>query len=290
MLETLNNVIVEAMDYVFGWMLFLPRDVMLFAVAILTSAALTFARIWTTDQDWLRRAADDKKRLAQLLKQAKRGKDKEAKQRHKLVINTIKIRSLRFEGKPLLVAIVPVALLGTWAWTRIAYVPPRAGETIEVRAYLPTSAIGGRAHIVPVKGLESDGGWTQRVVPDTYPQPKTAWERMNRKVTDFCGMTPPLEGVAIWKLKSKDPQGRYRLKIRYGGRTYGKDLLVGGRHYASALDIPAAGPVQAIELAMKPVRLFGVVGDLLFVPGWILAYLLIAIPFVFILRPVFKIY
>jgi len=290
MLETLNNVIVEAMDYVFGWMLLLPRDVMLFAVAILTSAALTFVRIWTTDQDWLGRAAADKKRLGQLLKQAKRDKDKDAKQRHKLMVNMIKIRSLRFEGKPLLVAIVPVALLGTWAFGRIAYVPPQAGETIEVRAYLPTSAIGGRAHIVPVKGLESEGGWTQRVVADTYPEPQTAWERMNRKLTDWCGMNPPLEGVAVWKLKAPQAAGRYRLKIRYAGRTYGKDLLVGSRHYASALDIPAGGPVQAIELAMKPVRLFGFVGDLLFIPGWILAYLLIAIPFVFILRPIFKIY
>ena len=56
MFNALNDVIVNAMDYVLGWILYLPRDVQLFLVAILTSAILTFSRLFSTDQPWLRQA------------------------------------------------------------------------------------------------------------------------------------------------------------------------------------------------------------------------------------------
>ncbi len=44
MLEAFNTCLVNALDYVFGWMLLLPRDLSLFSVAILTSASLSLIR------------------------------------------------------------------------------------------------------------------------------------------------------------------------------------------------------------------------------------------------------
>ena len=94
----------------------------------------------------------------------------------------------------------------------------------------------------------------------------------------------------MWRLKPTG-QRRYDLKIRYAGRIYEKQLLVDPRRYASAVQTYDSEKVIAVELAMKPVRLFGVVGglDFIFFPPWLVAYLLIAIPFVTILRRVFRI-
>ena len=37
MLDAINNFVANAMDYVLGWVLYLPRDLGLFVVALLTS-------------------------------------------------------------------------------------------------------------------------------------------------------------------------------------------------------------------------------------------------------------
>ena len=83
------------------------------------------------------------------------------------------------------------------------------------------------------------------------------------------------------------------MKIRYKDRTYVKKFLAGGRRYAPDVRIPdSTEDVQAIELAMRPVRLFGVIGrlDIVFLPPWLVAYLLIAIPFVPLIKRVCHVY
>jgi len=67
------------------------------------------------------------------------------------------------------------------------------------------------------------------------------------------------------------------------------------RKTGPATEKPAAffegAPVRCIEAVMPPVKLFGVVGglDFLYLPPWLVAYLLIAIPFVTILKRTFRI-
>jgi hypothetical protein len=291
MFEVINNFIASAMDYVLGWTLSLPSDAALFAVAILTSAILTFSRIFTTDQEWLKRAAADHRRLKQLVKEAKARGDREAVRRHKATMTLIKVRSMRFEAKPLILAIVPVALVATWAFSRLDYHPPKAGQTIEVRAYLSTAAIGRPVHLVPEQGLEAEGGWVRTVVQDKPPVAEGPWEAMNARMRKFLGMDPPLEGVAVWRLTAEGRQEPYVLQVRYGGRTYEKELRVGGRQYAPAAAFYGGAPVRCVEVVMAPVKLFGVVGglDFLFIPPWLVAYLAIAVPFVSILKRVFRI-
>lgn len=291
MLDALNDVIVKGADYVLGWILYLPRDVGLLVVAILTSAILTFVRLFTTDQSWLKRAAADKKRLGELIRQARAGKDKQAKQRRKQTLLTIKLKSLRFEGRPLLWAIPLVALLATWCFARLGYEPPAPGKTVEVRMFVPASAIGRHPHMIPQEGLEAETGWVQKVVRDRPAEISGLWDAFNAKVTGWLGMTPAPEGVAVWRLK---PSGgrQHALKIWYDGRTYEKQLLVDPRRYAPPVAAYDDEKVTAVEVAMKPVKLFGVVGglDFIFLPPWLVAYLLIAIPFMTILKRVFRIH
>ena len=94
----------------------------------------------------------------------------------------------------------------------------------------------------------------------------------------------------MWRVIARDTQPHV-LKIRYGGRTYEAPLLAGTRRYEPPFTFFPDAPVQSIEVALKPVRLFDFVGgiDWLFLPPWLVAYLLIAIPFVTLLRKVCRV-
>lgn len=290
MLMRIGELVTSIMDYPLGWMLHLPRDVMLLAVAILTSAILAVARRQASDQDWLKRAAADRKRLRELARQARAVGDKPAARRHKGTITQIKARALKYEFKPLLWAVVPIVLVATWCFSRLGFHPPAAGAELEVRAYLPRSAIGRVAQLVPQEGLAAAGGWLQPVVMDSYPQPEGAWDRFDAWATDALGMKPPLTGVAKWRLKAPPAPGRRVVKVLYDGRVYEKEVLFGSRKYAPAVEFYDDGPVRAVELVMGPLKLFGLVGGLLFLPPWLVAYLLIAVPFVSVLKRIFRIY
>ena len=74
MFESLNDLIVTFMDILLGWLLALPIDAVLFAVALGSAAILTGVRLFTTNQDLLKRCRQDKQRLRTLTREAgKRG-------------------------------------------------------------------------------------------------------------------------------------------------------------------------------------------------------------------------
>jgi len=297
MLENFNLWIVQAADWIFGWILFLPRDAALFSAALLTSVSLTLVRKWTTDQDWLHRAAADGARLAQLRRDARKRGDRGAAQRHKDTLTLIKVKSMRFEGKPLLWALVPVALLATWAFSRLAYEPARLGEPVEVRACVPRSDIGKVMHLVPAPGIEVEDGWVRTVAEDRPAAVSGAWDRAGawigdraRKLLRVPEAPAKLDGVAVWKITVRDA-GPRELKIRYVGRTYSAPFVAGTRQYESPETLFEEAPLQAIRVGLRPVRLFDFVGGIgwLSLPPWLTAYLLIAIPLVTILRRLWRI-
>ena len=300
MLDAINNFVANAMDYVLGWVLYLPRDLGLFAVALLTSALMTFVRPWSTDQEWLGRADADKKRLGELMAQARRDRDKPARKRFKDTLNLIKLKSVRFEGKPLLWVILPVALLATWCFCRLGFEAPKTGQEILVRLYTPASATGDYPHLLlgPDSGLSADSA-VQEIVNDQPMQYEGPWDKV---VNEFIGgylrwlpwyQSPPLGGVATWKLQAAhEGEKLHVLKFVYGGKVYEKELLVGSRYYSTGFQLYEDEAVQCVEIVMKPTKLFGVIGgvDWLFIPPWLVAYLLIAIPLFSLLKRIFRIY
>jgi len=299
MLDAINDFVANGMDYVLSWILYLPRDVQLFLVAILTSSLMTVVRLWTTDQEWLGRAHADVKRLGELIKQAKRDGDKEAKKRYKSTVTLIKLKGLRFEGKPLLWAIIPVALLATWCFMRLSFEPPKTGKEIEVRLFTPKGDIGSTPHLLLPEGsgLEVDSA-AQTVVPDEPMKYEGFWDR---GVNEWVGQRmrwlpwygqPALGGVAKWKVTpTTEGDQTHVLTFVHGGKTYEKELRTGGRFYPTSFQL-YDDKVQGVEIVMKPTKLFGIIGgiDWLVIPGWLLAYLLIVIPFVSIIKRVFRIY
>jgi uncharacterized membrane protein (DUF106 family) len=289
MLNQINDLIMWIGDVLFGWLLLLPSDVALLIIAVGTGVILVFSRLLCTNQDMLRRCDQDKTRLNQLLREAKRQKDKEAPPRYRASIGQISITTMKAEGLPLLVAIVPIGLLGTWCFERIAFHPPQAGEVVPVVAYFPVSAAGQMVHIVPQAGI-------QAVSPDPK-SPETrddCWVQEIKAVSDPPG-TPP-QGVATWHLKAKASAAKdkpYLLDIRYKKGSYQKNkLLVGQRTYASDVEFYEDTPIVCTQIEMRPVKLFGIVPGVDWgrLPGWLqlapwlVAYFVIAIPSVSLIK------
>ena len=291
MLEQLGTLCVQALDWILGWILYLPRDLSLLAVALLTSVSLTFARKWTTDQAWLRLAAADTARLAVLRREAKARGDREAARRSRDVGTRIKLMSLRYEWRPLLWAMLPVALLATWAFARLAYLPPVVGATIEVRAHLPASAANKQIHLAPEPGVEVQDGWMRTVVADQAQPPTGLWDRADAWFTGLASKPPRPKAVASWRVVCLDDQP-HTLKIRCDGRTYAFPLVAGRNWYEAPETAYDDGSVQTVTTGLTERRLFGSVGgiSIIFFAPWLVAYLLLAIPLVFVLKRVFKIH
>jgi hypothetical protein len=265
MLETLTRLVMAISDPAFGWLLALPRDVAIFIVGIGTAVILTLVRLFTTDQKFLGRCHRDKKRLNALIKEAKARKDKDAITRHRATKNLVANKAMRYEGWPLLASLLPIALLGTWCFLRMDYVPPKADEPVKVVAYFPVSASGGVATMVPEENLRAEAGWVQEI----------------QVQKDAAGVAADSE--AVWTLRAGAKPESYNLQIRYKGGTYEQQLLVGQRRYDSPLT--AYGPTDPIictQVMLKQVKLFGIVPGIpwLLMPPWLVAYFVIAVPFV----------
>jgi len=258
-MSALHDLLLSAGDALLGWLLTLPRDVVLIAIALGSGAVLTGVRRFTTDQDLLRRCRADRRRLRQLLRKARRRGDREAVRRHRALRARVARKAARQEVRPLLAALVPIAFLATWAFQRVAYVPPAAGEPVRATLWFPVSAAGRLVHLVPEAGLTAEGGWVReiRVVPD-------------------AGRAYAL---ARWTLRGEAPAA-YDLRFRYRRRTYRVPLRIGGRFYAPPVRFFDDGEVVCAEVDLREARLFGVVPGIRAwgIQPWLVAYFLVAIP------------
>ena len=286
-----NDMIAGAMDWVFGWILWLPRDGQIIALAVLTSVMLTLSRRWCADQEWLERCDSDLKVLEGLTREAKKRGDKDSKKRHTDTVNQIRMLSMRQEWRALLGALIPVALLATWAFSRSGYIPLKAGQPVEVRMYLPNSALGQWAHLVPGQRVTVSSGLVQAVVKDEYPTPDGVWDRVNAAISKKLGMLPALQTVARWQVTAQTPL-ETKLQLRYAGRTYEAPLIAGSRHYAAPVTTYNDSPVQAVEVALKPLKPFGFIGsiDFLFLQPWIVGYLILAFALMDVTRKALRTY
>jgi len=263
--------VASLLDYPLGWLLALPRDVTILIVAVATSLVLTLARKWTTNQDQLRRCRSDVRRLKQLIRQAKREKDKAALKRLRATLGMVGAMRFKAEGMPLLVAIVPIALLAIWAVERLDYIPPKAGRDLVVRAYYPVSSVGQLTHLVPPPAMEVRGHPIQLVEIDPDGQQN---------------------GIASWVLRPSAGSGSTELVIRHQGHTARHPVRVGGRIYAPPLVAHEGGKIQVTEAVLRRAKFLGIVPGIPWIafPPWLVAYLIVVIPLVPVLRRALRVY
>lgn len=257
-----NDISLFVVDGLLGWLLRLPSDLVLIAVALISATVLTVIRRYTTNQELLGRIAHDKKRLRQLQRSSN---DREAKRRIGGTRAAVMLKALRAEGWPLLVSLLPIGLLATWCIFRLEYHPPRDDEPVKVVVETPLSKVGMPIHLVPQDDLKADG-WVREV---------RAVEEEGRAV-----------GIAAWTLRGKAATKPYGLLFRLDKRSYGHQLLIGQPSYAEPVDVHSDGVVTYVE--MRPVRLAGVVPGIaaLAFPPWLVAYLLLTIPCAFLAKRV----
>jgi uncharacterized membrane protein (DUF106 family) len=285
-LAAITDFIVAVMDYPLGWLLALPRDVAIVIIAIATSLLLTLVRKWTTNQDQLRRSKGDLCRLKQLLREMKQAKDTTACGRIRTSLAMVNAIRLKAEGKPLLVSLLPIILLAVWAVERLDFFPPRVGEDLTIKAYYPLSSVDKLTHLVPPAGVGLVSDAVQVVEVDPEGQQN---------------------GLATWVFRPAAPVSA-ELLIRHQGETATHPVRVGGRSYAPPLGAGSGGRILATETVLRQARfLHGALSRLTFlrrtflangVPGlpalalppWLIAYLIIVIPFVPILRRVLRVY
>ncbi len=315
MLQQASDAIVGLMDFLMGWLLLLPKDVALVGVAILSSTVLVLVRRFATDQDLLRRCSLDMRRIKELMRETKKKPDKarlrqrldavqgalggtgfdllpedearlaawlrkaEVRSDRKRFTDTmakIRLKTLKAEGRPLLLSLVPIAFLAIWCFERLAYHPPAAGQPVQLVAYFPLSAAGKTAHVVPLAKVSADGGWLREIEAVTVE-------------------TPP-HAKAVWSLQASADSQPYRLQVRFDGKTYARSLLVGQTRYAPPLTeytaVPGEEGIVCTEIAMKPVKLFGLLPGIpaLGLAPWIVAYLVLVFPVVYALKALVRVY
>jgi len=263
--------IASLLDYPLGWLLALPRDAAILIISVGTSLLLTLVRRRTTNQDQLRRCRNDVRRLKQLIREAKRAKDKPAVRRMRSTLATVNAVRLKAELKPLLAAIVPILLLAIWAIERLDYIPPRAHEELTVRAYYPVSSVGRLTHMVPPDAMEMRSEAIQVVEIDPI-------DRAN--------------GVASWTLRPAPGSDSSELVIRHQGQAVRHVVRVGGRIYAPPVAVHNGGRILATEVVLRRVKFLGIVPGIPAIgfPPWLVAYLIIVIPLVPVSRRLLKVY
>jgi uncharacterized membrane protein (DUF106 family) len=257
-------------DLLLGWLLSLSWTATLVVVAVATGVILAVVRKLATDQDRLRRADEDKKTLKKRIREAKKRRDKDAVRRMRTTRSMIALRTFSQEGKPLLLAILPIAILATWCFNRLGYHPPAGGEEIEVVFYAPVSAVGEVMHLVPREGLTAD----------RWVQPVTTAEVQGQPT-----------GLATWIVRGEARPEPYRLTFRLRDRTFDKGkLLVGQPTYSPPLTTDEAGEIGA-ELKMRQAKFLGLIPGLgAFLPPWLVAYLILVIPLAVVIKRVLRIH
>jgi len=293
MLDIWNLMSVRLCDVLLGWLLLLPRSVAVVVVGLLTAGLLTLIRRWTTNQDRLRRAAADMRRLKECKRAAQQTHDVESLARLKMTMSRVSLLKLKAEGWPLLAVILPVALLATWAFERLEFHAPEAGETIEVLAHLRSgrdAALTARddlLHLVPQPGLRAKNGWVQSVHIDA--EPPSSWDRFWSKVTFSKTKDPEQDAYALWQLEGNAGGEPYPLIFRWNERTIERELLIGQPHYSPPREERPEDSVIT-EVRLREVRLFGIPGLGPWLPARLVGYVLVTIPFVFLLKRVLSIY
>lgn len=257
-METMNQIsalIMESADALLGWLLLLPRDATLLVFSALTAVLMTLARRRFTNQDLLRRCADDLRQLKRLNRDAKQAGDKPRWQRLRSTVALIKQMQLAEDMKVLAVVLVPIAILATWAVERFDYLPPRVGEELVLRAFFPISSVDDVTHLVPTDGIELKSSPIQIIQADQQ--------------------SPPI-GLAEWTLRPTSASNELKLTIRHRGESAVHLMTVGRTTYLSPQQLHPNTTTEVVLKRYQPLGL-NLKTESLGLPPWMAGYLLLTL-------------
>ncbi len=241
-------------DVLLGWLLALPRNAALVLLAVLSVLLAIGLRRLVTDQSLLRRIRQDQRQLKQLIRAARANRDESARARYRRTAGAVAMLRIRQELRVLLVSLLPLAMLMSWAAQRIHYLPPAPHEPVELVAWFPSSAVGAVTHLVPLEGLRSQGGWVREIEPSR------------------CAQGP--RAAATWVVQAAGDDSPYPLTIRFREQTFEHPLLIGRRVYAAVRR--SHGDDFETVLRLREYRPLGL-GTAGWLPPWLWSYLVVAL-------------
>lgn len=232
---TALEVLYRPCDWGLGWVSFLGPVGAVAAVGLISGVAIILIQKYASDQELLGRCREDLRELKRRLREAKRAGNREEQGRLSALIRRI---GGKYVGRSLLPALWTVPLItvvGLWTGSRLAYVPIRPGDMIEVIAHFEDGA-SGFAHLLTKGGLRVEGGAIAAV-----EAPKEARGRQAR-----------------WKVRA-DHEGEASLLVRFSDRSHEVAVPVvrgGGRAPAPVKifneQTDAQDQLQAVELRLRP--------------------------------------
>ena len=257
-ISTTSDAIVWTLDRLLGWLLLLPRDATLLVFALMTALLMTLVRRWVTNQDLLRRCANDLRQLKELNREAKRGRDKPRRQRLRNTVAMIKQIQLAEDMKVLAVVLLPVALLAMWAVERLDYLPPRVGDDVVVRAFFPVSSVDELTHLVPRDGVEFSSPAVQIIQPEHQ--------------------SPPI-GQAEWRLRFGSAAHGLMLTVRHHGDSAAHLVAVGQSTYLPPQQHHSNERLKTTEVVLKRYQPLGLnlKTESFGLPPWMISYLVLTL-------------
>lgn len=269
-METLERIyegVVAVLDIPLGWMLLLGRDLPVVLLAMGTALAMLLLRRRVSDQDKLQRCSEDRATLARRIREARRAKDSVMATRLRAARARISLSALRCEGAPLLASMIPILLLASWAYARLGHVPPVSGEPIRMHAEFDPAWEGAVAFILPVEGVEAPEGWVR--IPHRAE-----------------GVDGEPVARAEWTLAFAPRSGDHVLTIRSEGAEATVPVRVDARTYAPPMRWFHTGSIRFVQTHLQERRFLGVIPGVpsWMLPPWLIAYLLMTVPFYFLFR------
>ncbi len=259
-------------------LLLLGHDWALVVMAVLEALCVVLVRRFTTDQAELHRLAHDRTMQKHLYVVARLIGDQAAAARHQALRTTVALRGIRHEGLPLLITVPTVLILAAWCFLRLPSEPAPAGTAITVAFYdNRLSRAAGEDRVVDLEvppGVTLDGGPVRVLRPVTDP-------------AETLGLPPYSE--AVWTLTAPATTTPLTLRFHDGGTVLEHPLLAGGAFTPPTVLTHPGSPHATTEIRLPVYHPFG------FIPGggpfppWMVAYLLVIVPFFFIWKRVLRV-
>ena len=247
-------------DFVFIWLLYLPRDLTLVLLAASSALILLLIRRFAANQIVLRSARQDDRRLKRLIKRWRRRGDRQRVQQYRRTRGEVARVRMKSEAWPALLALLPLMVIVTWASARLAFYPPRCDSATELVLQTPITGVGQVVHLVPNSNLRSSAGWLREIKLDMRKSPK--------------------KGIAWWHITIRPPAQDTSLQIRYGATTLEHPFRAGQVTYAPPVKVHAGDIVTKVSL--QRYRPFAFVPNTRWLPAWTIGYLLFTAFFFFV--------
>ncbi len=270
--EQFYDRLVMVLDIPLGWMLYCGRDLPLVLLAAGTAFAMLLLRKRVSDQEFLGRCAGDRDTLRRRIREAKKAGDKELLQKLRAAAARVSLKMMRREGRPLLVSLLPIMLLAAWAYARLGHYPPQSSVPIAVSADFDPVLAGTVVYMLPEAGVTATGGWVQIA-----------------ENVELAGG----EAVARaeWLLVFAGRKEPYLLTVRGGGESADLSVILDRRTYR----VPERfypGVITAVRIHLAERRFLGILPGIekLMIPPWMLAYLLLAVPFYLLFKKILRVH